>query len=261
VQKTGAKPSVEPIAELAERYAKSVDSVTAAHELGLTKEQFLKATAVNPILNQLGLATLLAGGTVKRDAWEDVFGEVVEELALGTYVPPDKVYGERFFSGSPLRPVVGIRSTSSLPPVVRSLSDLTSSIASGFIGRTVRSIENGRERIYAVKDVRIFQDCSAEIVDAERLNDPTDPRQGRAEEYTQRFSLRTVQASVTSKGDISRIVVTGLLPGVLRLERLSVPSTGSRTEFPPFVQFDLPRDAETDRAFVALRNAIARCAN
>jgi hypothetical protein len=262
LQKTGVTPGVEPIAELSERYAKSVDSVTAAHELGLTKDQFLKAATVNPVLSQLGLATLLAGGTVKRDAWEDVFGQVVEELGLGAYVPPDRVYGERFFSGSPLRPFVGKeRSTFSLPPAGRSLSDLTSSIASGFIGRTVRSIENGRERIYAVKDVRIFQDCSAEIADGDRLNDPGDLRQSRSEDYTQRFSLRSVQASMTSNGDVSRVVITGLLPGVIRLERSPVPSTGSRTEFPPFVQFDLPRDAETDRAFAALRNAIALCAN
>lgn len=262
VEKTGVKPGVEPIAEFSERYAKSVDAVTAAHELGLTKDRFLKGAAVNPVLSQLGLATLLAGGTVKRDAWEDVFGEVVEELGLGTYVPPDRVYGERFFSGSPLRPFVGKpRSTFSPPLGGRSLSDLTSSIASGFIGRTVRSIENGRERIYAVKDLRIFQDCSAVIVDADRINDTGDLRQWRSEEYTQRFSLRTVQASMTLNGDISRVVVTGLLPGVIRLERSSVPSIGSRTEFPPFVQFDLPRDAETDRAFAALRNAITHCSN
>jgi len=263
LQKTGVNPGVEPIAELSERYAKSVDSVTAAHELGLTKDQFLKAARDNPVLNQLGLATLVAGGTVKRDAWEDVFGEVVEELGSGTYVPPDRVYGERFFSGSPLRPFVGKQRSMPSPPVVegRSLSELSASIASGFIGRTVRSIENGRDRIYAVKDVRIFQDCSAEIVDADRLSDPVDFRQARSEEYTQRFSLRSVQASLTSNGDISRIVVTGLSPGVIRLERSPAPSTGSRTEFPPFVQFDLPRDAETDRAFAALRTAIAHCSN
>jgi mono/diheme cytochrome c family protein len=270
VQKTGVKPGVEPIAELSERYAKSVDSTTAAHELGLTKDQFLKAATANPLLGQLGLATLLAGGTVKRDAWEDVFGLIVEELGLGMYVPPDKVYGERFFSGSPLRPFVGKGSNTSLPVVSgRSLSDLTSSIASGFIGRTVRSVENGRERIYSVRDVRISQDCSAEIVDVDRFNDPGDPRQSWTEEYNQRFPLRMVQASVTSSGDISRVVITGLSPGVIRLDRSpsnqnrwnnpSIPPTGTRTEFPAFVQFDLPRDAETDRAFAALRAGIQHC--
>ena len=259
VQKTGVTAGVEPIAELSERYAKSVDSATAAYELGITKDQFLKAVTGNPVLNQLGLATLAAGGTVKRDAWEDAFGQVIEELGLGTYVPPNKVYGERFFSGSPLRPLVG-RERNFLPPVVanRSLSDLSTTIASGLIGRTVRSVENGRERIYVVKDVRIFQDCSVEILDTDRFNDPGDPRRAWTEEYNQQFSLRTVQASITSSRDISRIVVTGLSPGVIRLERLSL-NQGNRTEFPPFVQFDLPRDAETDRAFAALRTAIDRC--
>jgi mono/diheme cytochrome c family protein len=270
VQRTGVKPGAEPIAELSERYARSVDSATAAYELGLTKDQFLKAARVNPVLHQLGLATLVSGGTVKRDAWEDVFGEVVEDLGLGSYVPPDKTYGERFFSGSPLRPFF-VRDRNIVSPILvgRSLSDLIPSITSGFIGRTVRSIENGRERIYAVREVRISQDCSAEIVDSDRFNDLADPRQSWSEEYTQRFSLRTVQASMTSNGDISRIVVTGLSPGVIRLERSSfnqnqwndpsIPPAGRRTEFPAFVQFDLPRESETDRAFTALRNAIEHC--
>jgi hypothetical protein len=259
VLKTGVKPGVEPIAELSERYAKSVDSVTAAYELGLAKDEFLKAATVNPVLNQLGLATLLTGGTVKRDAWEDVFGLVVEELRLGTYVPPDRVYGERFFSGSPLRPFFGRERNSFPVPIVgRSLSDLSSSIASGFIGRTVRSVENGRERIYTVRDVRIFQDCSAQILDFDRFTDSGNGRQSWTEEYDQQFSLAAVQASITSSSDISRVVVTGASPRVIRLERSSS-IQGSRTEFPAFVQFDLPRDAETDRAFAALRLAIQQC--
>jgi hypothetical protein len=142
--------------------------------------------------------------------------------------------------------------------VGRSLSDLSSSIASGFIGRTVRSVENGRERIYTVRDVRIFQDCSAQILDFDRFTDSGNGRQSWTEEYNQQFSLAAVQASITSSNDISRVVITGASPRVIRLERSSS-IQGSRTEFPAFVQFDLPRDAETDRAFAALRLAIQQC--
>jgi mono/diheme cytochrome c family protein len=269
VLKTGVKPGVEPIAELSERYAKSVDSVTAAYELGMTKDDLLKRLAGSPALHQLGLSTLTNGGTVKRDAWEDVFGEVVEDLGLGTYIPPVKVYGERFFSGSPLRPFVGRerRFISVLPG--RSLNDLIPPILRGFLGRTVRSVENGRDRTYTVRDVRISPDCSAQIQDADRLEDRADRRQFFSEEFNQQFSLRTVQASMTSNGNFSRVLVTALSPGVIRLERSSVnqnrwndpslPVTGNRTEFPNSVQFDLPRDADTDRAFASLRNAIDRC--
>jgi hypothetical protein len=247
-----------------------VDSLTAAYELGVTKDRFLKSLSESPFLQQLGLATLMTGGTVKRDAWEDVFGEVVEELGIGTYVVPTRVYGERFFSGSPLRPFAGRARVLAVSAGARALSDLIPSIVNGLLGRTVRSVENGRERTYSVRDVRISPDCSAEIVDANRLGDPLDPRQWWSEEYNQKFSLKTVQASMTSSGNVNTVLVTALSPGVIRLERSainqnrwndpSLPSTGTRTEFPQSVQFDLPRDAETDRAFEALRNAIAHCA-
>jgi hypothetical protein len=133
----------------------------------------------------------------------------------------------------------------------------------------VRSVENGREKTYTVRDVRISPDCSAQIQDADRLEDPADRRQWFSEEFNQQFSLRTVQASITPNGNFSRVLVTALSPGAIRLERSvvnqnrwndpSLPGTGRRTEFPNSVQFDLPRDADTDRAFSSLRSAIDRC--
>ena len=256
------KPGTEPIAELSERYARSIDALRAAHELGITPDQFLKHLTASPTLLQSGLATLVTGGTVKRDTWEDAFGLAVEELGIGTYVLPTQAYGERFFSGSPLRPFVARFEG-------RTLSDLIPSVVRGFLGRTVRSVENGRHKIYNVRDIRISADCSAEIVDANRLDDPVDSSQWWLEEYVQSFSLKAVQASITSSGSVSQVAVRAIAPRSIRLERTSVnqnrwndsslPPTGRKTEFPDLVQFDLPHDADTEKAFESLQRAIEIC--
>src|SRR5262249_8893624 len=67
LRKTGVQPGVEPIGELSERYAKSIDAAAAASEIGWTKDEFMKRLNQSDYLRQLGLAALSSGGTVKRD--------------------------------------------------------------------------------------------------------------------------------------------------------------------------------------------------
>jgi hypothetical protein len=262
VEKTGVKPGTEPIVELSERYGRSIDAITAARELELTPDQFVKRLAASPALLQSGLTTLTAGGTVKRDTWEDAFGLAIEDLGLGVYVPPSRAYGERFFTGSPLRSFAARAGG-------QTVNDLVPTIIRGFLGRTVRSLENGRHKTYNVRDIRISSDCSAEIADANRLDDPLDPRQWWLEEYVQSFSLRAVHASITSSGNVRQVAIRAVAPGSIRLERTSsnenrwndpsLPPTGRRTEFPDLVQFELPQDADTEKAFESLRRAIDIC--
>jgi hypothetical protein len=178
------------------------------------------------------------------------------------YVPPSRAYGERFFTGSPLRSFAARAGG-------QTVNDLVPTIIRGFLGRTVRSLENGRHKTYNVRDIRISSDCSAEIADANRLDDPLDPRQWWLEEYVQSFSLRAVHASITSSGNVRQVAIRAVAPGSIRLERTSsnenrwndpsLPPTGRRTEFPDLVQFELPQDADTEKAFESLRRAIDIC--
>lgn len=262
LRKTGVQPGVEPIGELSERYTKSVDVVAAASEIGLTKAEFLKRLNQSDRLRQLGLGALLSGGTVKRDAWEDVYGDVIEEFRSGVWIPPTRAYGERFFSGSP----VTLRSTR---PIPLDLSERLPFILSSLVGRPVRTTEGAWERTYSVRDVRSLAPCSIEIQDVTRLNAPNNPAVWWVEEDTQRLSLGGIRATLTAVGTVSRINVKSETP-TIRLERSfsssnqwndpSVPRNGNKVEFVPEVIFDLPRGSETSRVFDSLRDAITQCA-
>ena len=253
LRKTGVQPGVEPIGELSERYATSIDALTAASELGLTKDDFLRRLKQNEFLRQLGLATLLTGGTVKRDAWEDAYGDVIQEFQTGAWIQPTRVYGERFFSGG----AVSVRSQRT--PTLN---------FTALVARPVRTVENGRERTYSVRNVQSVTPCSVEIQDVTRLSDTHNPLQWWVEEDTQSFSLAGVRASQTSVGPVSRISVKAD-SRTIRLERSfsssdqwsdpSVPRNGTAIEFVPEVIFDLPPGPETNGVFESFRNAIADC--
>jgi mono/diheme cytochrome c family protein len=261
LRKTGVQPGPEPIGELSERYGASVDARAAASELGLSKSEFLRRLTQSETVRQLGLATLLSGGTVKRDAWEDAFGDVVQEFQIGEWIPPARAYGERFFNGSSLP----IRRT---PPLISGdFGDQLSSIFNVVVGRPVRTVESGRERTYSIKDVRSSQ-CGLEIQDVTRLNEPNSPARWWSEEDTQSFSLQAARVSMAPEGPVSRITVRTDTP-TIRLERTflssnqwtdaTLPRSGSRVEFVDTVIFDLPPGPDANNVFRSLQEAIGEC--
>jgi hypothetical protein len=252
LRKTGVQPGGEPIGELSERYAKSIDASAAASELGLTKDEFAKRLAQSEFLRQLGLGALSSGGTVKRDAWEDVYGDVIEEFRSGVWIPPTRAYGERFFS----RSAVPVRSTR-IP-----------SILSALVGRPVRTDENTWERSYSVRDVRSPTPCTIEVQDVTRLSAPNNPSLWWVEEDTQTFSLDGIRATLNAVGAVTRIAIRSEAP-TIRLDRTfsssnlwndpSLPRNGNRVEFVPEVIFDLPPGSDTNRVFASFRDAITQC--
>jgi len=259
--KTGVQPGVEPIGELSERYAKSIDALAAASELGLTKDEFLKRLNQSESFRQLGLGALVSGGTVKRDAWEDAYGDVVGEFRSGIWIPPTRAYGERFFSGSP----VLLRSNR---PIPLDLTERLPSLLTALVGRPVRTIEGVWERTYSMRDLRSLAPCSIEVQDVTRLASPDNPSIWWVEEDTQTLSLGTVRATISPVATVNRLTVKSDTP-TIRLERSfsssnqwndpSLPRNGNRIEFVPEVIFDLPSDSETNRVFESLRDAIAQC--
>jgi hypothetical protein len=260
LRRTQVQPGVEPITELSERYATSLDARAAASELGLSKDEFLRRLAQNDFLRQLGLAPLLSGGTVKRDAWEDVFGDAILEFRAGDWIVPTRAYGERFFNGS------SVPAERRISPL--NVSERIPSILTSLVGRPVRTFEGGRERTYSIRDVRSSASCSIEILDFTRLSEPNNPLQWWSEEDTQSFSLRSVRASLAAEGTVSRLTVRADSP-TIRLERTflssdrwndsALPRSGSTVEFVDTVILDLPPGPDTNSVFASLRDAIAEC--
>jgi len=254
--KMGVRGGDEPVSELSERYAMPLDAVAAAAELGMSPSRFVERLQSSETLRQLGLATLASGGTVKRDAWEDAFGEVAEEMQAGRYIPPVRAYGERFFSGPPLN-----ASTPSRGRRARVIIE-------GLLGRTIRTVENGWNRTYSVKDVQIPDGCTIQIADATRFEDPNDAARWWLEEDVQTLSLGAVRVSRTSVGGVERLLVIAA-GGAIQLERAfsssnwrgdaRFPPSGRRTEAVHAVQFDVPPGSPTDSMFQALREAADEC--
>jgi hypothetical protein len=76
VKQTGASLSrTEPVFALATQFEGEVDLALAAAEAGLRPDDFRELLARTPALGQ-ALGLLLVGGTVKRDAFVDVFPEI-----------------------------------------------------------------------------------------------------------------------------------------------------------------------------------------
>jgi mono/diheme cytochrome c family protein len=84
VEQTGATlQATEPIVALALRFEGDLDLPLASAEAGLPAEEFTKGLAGSPALAR-GLGTLqLEGGTVQRQAFLDIFPDLVRELKLG----------------------------------------------------------------------------------------------------------------------------------------------------------------------------------
>ena len=73
----GVFGGIEPVHRFYEEFHGPIDAARAAASVGLGTEAFLKAIRDNPSLQNLGLAGLLSGGNVQRDAWTSNFSEMV----------------------------------------------------------------------------------------------------------------------------------------------------------------------------------------
>ena len=71
---------IEPVHRFHEKFQEGLEASHAAASLGLQESVFVKAIGENPGLQALGLAGLLSGGNVKRDAWTESFDEIVSCL-------------------------------------------------------------------------------------------------------------------------------------------------------------------------------------
>ena len=83
----GKLKSPQPIREFAFFFEGEVGPAQAAAELGLKEDDFLKLLEDNPTLagEEGGLGTLrVAGGTVKREAFDDKFADLVKAAGVGT---------------------------------------------------------------------------------------------------------------------------------------------------------------------------------
>ncbi len=91
VAETGGTVSVdfrtEPINALARKYSADLSLPQAAAELGMSEADFRAQLASHPRLDQLGLGALVQPeGGIKRDAWEEYFGQVVSEFGDGFFL-------------------------------------------------------------------------------------------------------------------------------------------------------------------------------
>ena len=72
----GVFGGIEPVHRFHEKFQVALDASHAAASLGLQESVFVKAIGENSGLQELGLAGLLSGGNVKRDAWTANFSEI-----------------------------------------------------------------------------------------------------------------------------------------------------------------------------------------
>jgi formylglycine-generating enzyme required for sulfatase activity/mono/diheme cytochrome c family protein len=87
VRKTGAEVTArEPIYALQGRYDATVDIDQAAADAGLPTAAFQSKLQGNVHLGALLGPLKTPGGRLKRDAWEEYFSDVVQEMHLGVYL-------------------------------------------------------------------------------------------------------------------------------------------------------------------------------
>jgi formylglycine-generating enzyme required for sulfatase activity/mono/diheme cytochrome c family protein len=90
VRKTGAEVTArEPIYALQGRYDSTLDLNQAAADAGLTAATFQSRLQGNVQLGALLGPLKTPGGRIKRDAWEEYFSDVVQEMHLGVYLKSD----------------------------------------------------------------------------------------------------------------------------------------------------------------------------
>lgn len=89
-----AQASDEPVNLLAQLYLTDVSVAQAAADAGLTVKELQRRVERSSELQKLGFGQLqLAGGGMKRDAWEQYFGNLVEETGLGDTLKPTQFRG------------------------------------------------------------------------------------------------------------------------------------------------------------------------
>jgi hypothetical protein len=89
VAKTGTKlTSTEPIVALALRFEAELDMAMAAAEVGLPPAAFLKALQNSPPLARTIGPLTIAGGTVQRQVFTQVFPAIVKEVVAERLFPP-----------------------------------------------------------------------------------------------------------------------------------------------------------------------------
>jgi serine/threonine protein kinase len=90
VAKTGAKASTtEPIMALATQFEMALDLQRAAAEVGLPPQEFLERLEATPEIGRAIGNLKLAGGTVQRQTFVEVFPDIVREWKLGELDPRD----------------------------------------------------------------------------------------------------------------------------------------------------------------------------
>ena len=83
VAKTGAKVSrFEAVSTITQKYEADIDLLAAASEVGLSADEFRGRIGQSETLVK-HVGALRAGGTISRQLWVQVFGDIVRELHLG----------------------------------------------------------------------------------------------------------------------------------------------------------------------------------
>ena len=100
LEKTGGIfGGIEPVHRFHEEFHYPVGAVHAAAAVGLETEAFLQEVNDKPSLQRLGLAGLLEGGDVSRDAWTSNFAQVISALNS-----PDDTPAQPIEPGTDYRP-------------------------------------------------------------------------------------------------------------------------------------------------------------
>ena len=88
------QPADEPVNMLGMLYLADLTTAQAAADAGLDVKEFQKRVERSGELQKLGFGQLtIANGGIKRDAWEQYFGNMVEETGLGDCLKPTQFRG------------------------------------------------------------------------------------------------------------------------------------------------------------------------
>jgi hypothetical protein len=86
--RAGADAAAEPVGALSRRFQAELSVAQAAAEAGLEAGEFQSRVRRSARLMSLGYGQLLvAGGGLKRDAWDKGFADLARELQLGHHAP------------------------------------------------------------------------------------------------------------------------------------------------------------------------------
>jgi mono/diheme cytochrome c family protein len=103
------QPADEPVNMLAQLYLADLSVAQAAADAGLSVEELRKRLGKSTELDRLGFGQLLtANGGMKRDAWEQYFGDLVEDIRLGDYLKPTQPRGKGHNEAQAIRRTVRI---------------------------------------------------------------------------------------------------------------------------------------------------------